>query len=138
MYTYRHIYLIPDISIQCLVKKFECSGCLHNLLKSWRTRKQNKELKEKTKEKLEATLTVFSCHLATQLLVSHSTIYYVMRKVVYPYKIYVLRELKSLDCGKRVHFVAGFFIMFTVIMMFLDTMFFSNEAWFHLSGYMNL
>ncbi len=53
------------------MEKFENKGSVYDLTKSGRTRKQIKELKEEIEENLVYMPTVF----ATQLLVSHSTVY---------------------------------------------------------------
>ncbi len=101
-------------------------------------KKTIEELKEEVKEKLKAMPIASSCHLSTQLLASHSTMNCVMRKVVYPYKIQVLQELKPLDYGKYVNFCYWLLHYVYHHHYVLDTTFFSGKVWFHLSGRVNM
>ncbi len=89
------------------------------------------------KKKLETMPIVSSRRLATQLPASHSTMYHVMQKIAYPYKIRVLQELKPLDFGKCANFCCQLSHYVRCRLDVLDTMFFLDEAWFHLSNYVN-
>jgi hypothetical protein len=57
---------------------------------------------------------------------------------LFPYKVRVVQELKLPDHEKRIHYCEWFtnFIQ-TKTVDNLDVTFFTDEAWFHLSGYVN-
>ncbi len=76
--------VIPDSSIQRLVKKFEETGTVHDLPGCGRRTKQTEEMKDAVKTILEATPTISSRRLATQLPTSHTTTYRMMRQIAYP------------------------------------------------------
>ncbi len=52
--------VIPDSSIQRLVKKFEETGTVHDLLGLGQRTKQREEMKDAIKTRLEATPTISS------------------------------------------------------------------------------
>ncbi|KAG8241601.1 hypothetical protein J6590_083458 [Homalodisca vitripennis] len=52
----------------------------------------------------------------------------------YPYRMQVFRELKDAGNVKRVHYCQWFIEDNTEI---LDQVLFTDEAWFHLQGYVN-
>jgi len=58
---------------------------------------------------------------------------------IFPYKVTVMQELKPADCEKRICYRERFtnFIQ-TKTVDILDVTFFTDEAWFHLLGYVNI
>jgi hypothetical protein len=54
----------------------------------------------------------------------------------FPYRVRVVHELKPADYGKRENF-CKWFLNFIENDEILDITFFTDEAWFHLSGYIN-
>ncbi len=129
--------LIPDSSIQSRVKKFEETGTVRDLLGHGQRMKQTEEIKDALKTRLEAAPTISSRWLATQLLTFHTTTYCMMQQIAYPYKIQVVHELKLADPGKCIAFCNWLLRYVSRSHSVLDTVFFSDEAWFHLSGYVN-
>ena len=57
---------------------------------------------------------------------------------IFPYKVTAVQELKPADCEKRICYCERFtnFIQ-TKTVDILDVTFFADEAWFHLSAYVN-
>jgi hypothetical protein len=57
---------------------------------------------------------------------------------LFPYKVIAVQELKPADHEKRIRYCEWFtnFIQ-TKTVDILDVTFFTDEAWFHLSGYFN-
>ncbi len=94
-------------------------------------------MKDAVKTRLKATPTISSCRLVTQLLTSHTTSYRMMRQIVYPYRTQVVHELKPANGGKCIAFCNWLLRYISRSHSVLDTVFFSDEAWFHLSGYVN-
>lgn len=56
---------------------------------------------------------------------------------LYPYRISMLHELTPPDYPRRVEFCQWFRNQFGENVGNMETIFFSDEAWFHLSGYVN-
>jgi hypothetical protein len=56
----------------------------------------------------------------------------------FPYKVTAVQELKPADHEKRIRYCKWFtnFIQMKTVDI-LDVTFFTDEAWFHLSGYVN-
>ncbi len=60
-----------------------------------------------------------------------------MWQIAYPYKIQFVHELKPADPGKYIAICNWLLRYVSRSHSVLDTVFFSDEAWFHLSGYVN-
>ncbi len=73
--------VIPDSSIQRLVKKFKETGTVRDLPGCGRKTKQIEEMKDAVKTRLEAKPIISSRWLATQLSTSHTTTYRMMRRI---------------------------------------------------------
>jgi hypothetical protein len=74
---------------------------------------------------------------ASQLSISQSSCYTAAKILkMYPYRIQVVQELKESDPDKRKEY-CEWFLDFIKEEGVLDLTFFSDEAWFHLSGYIN-
>ncbi len=80
---------------------------------------------------------ISSRRLATQLPTSHTTTYRMMWQIAYAYKIQIVRELKPANPGKHIAFCNWLLWYVSRSHSALDTVFFSDEVWFHLLGYVN-
>ncbi len=129
--------VIPNSSIQHLVKKFEEMGMVCDLPGGGQRTTQTEEMKDVVKKRLEATTTISSGRLAMQLPTSHTTTYRMMWQRAYPYKIQVVHELKPADPGKCIAFCNWLLRYVSRSHSVSDTGFLLDEAWFHLSGYVN-
>ncbi len=93
---------------------------------------------------LETVATAFintpslSIRRAQQLDVLYSSLQRVTHILkLIPYKVSVIHELKPGDPAERVNFCHWFQKFIARQIDVLDTTFFSDEAWFYLSGYVN-
>lgn len=77
--------------------------------------------------------------LAAQTAVSKTTCHKALKKKLHmhPYKMTVVQELHPVDFEKRVEFCTWFNENLANNNEILNLTFFSDEAWFHLSGYVN-
>ncbi len=60
---------------------------------------------------------------------------HILHSIAYPYKISIQHVLKPPDSPKRAEF-CRWVCRYTHLVV--DAFFFSNEAWFHLDGYINM
>lgn len=124
-------------AIRKLVDKFRTTGSVinqkHNRRPSRITENTVEEIRQRMlhspnksirRLSLETGLSVGSCHKIVRNGIH-----------MYPYRISVLHELIPTDHAKRIRYCQWF--KANVDNNMLDTMFFTDEAWLHLSGYIN-
>lgn len=77
--------------------------------------------------------------VSQQVSVPYTNVHRITRKTLglFPYKIQVHQSLKEIDYESRSVFCTWLIATTDDDPTFLDTCFFSDEAWFHLSGYIN-
>ncbi len=93
------------------------------------------EKKEKVRKHTRALSHASSRQLSHCVGLSHASTYWEMCSFGYLYKISILQELKLPD-GQHVA-VGQWLLCFNLTPKVLEQVFFSDEAWFHLSGYIN-
>jgi hypothetical protein len=76
---------------------------------------------------------------SAQTDISLGSAHTVVRKVLklYPYRMQVFHELIPGDYAKRVNYCRWFKNLIRGNIVVLHQVFFTDEAWFHLSGYVN-
>ncbi len=133
----------PDVSppgnkaILHIVKKFENHHTVSDLRRSGRTSVRTEESKEKIRNVVTATPSLSSRRVAQQVGLSHTSTYREMRSFAYPYKICVQQELKEADSPRRIEFCNWLLHYVRNTRTVLDYVYFSDEAWFHLDGFVN-
>lgn len=77
--------------------------------------------------------------LASQVDVSYKTAYRAVREhlQLFPYKVCAVHQLLPADHQQRIHFCEWLSEVLEHDATFLETCYFSDEAWFHLNGYVN-
>jgi hypothetical protein len=133
--------LIPDNStITRLVRKFRETGSVVDI------KVKHREATVLTDEKITEIYSdvmenpqISTRRLAQQVSVSHTTAYKAMRQQLglHPYKVSVVHQLLPGDSETRLHFCEWLGDVVENDPHFMDTCFFTDEAWFHLSGYVN-
>lgn len=129
--------VINDKAIQRIVNKLEISYTLLDLPGKGRKSTITLEKQEEVHTQMTQNPTTSSRRLAKQVGLSHTTTYRLMRNNMYPYRISVKHELKPADYANRRAFCRWFLNFTHRSRTVLDLCFFSDEAWFHLSGYVN-
>jgi hypothetical protein len=96
------------------------------------------EIVEDLRERVEETPQISVARLSQQSGVPRSTCHKIIknRLQLHPYKISVIQELQPADYQSRVEY-CNWFQNHLNNDHLLDVSFFSDEAWFHLSGYVN-
>lgn len=130
---------VPNKSTICrLIQRFRDTG---NVMDRKRNRsatvlKEDKllEIQEVLKHSPETSLS----KLHQQCNVSLSSAYVATKKLkMRSYKWQTVQELKTPDRGARIHFCRWFRSFIQLGLHVLGTLFFSDEAWFHLDGNVN-
>lgn len=124
---------VYDMQIKRIIDKFEKEHTVADRAKSGRPRARTPAFRETVAANLVAVPTVSSRRLAHSLQATHTTTYRTMRDLAFPYKLTVCQELKPVDAPQRVTFVNWLLNFCHNRHSVFDTMFFSDEAWFHLS-----
>lgn len=130
----------PNSTIMRLVHKFRASGSVANQPKKRSSTVLTGPKLNEIREKIEATPSTSTRRLAQQVHVSQTTVSRGLKRLhKYPYRVSMVQELKPPDYPRRVAFCDWFLrlIQGGRKMEVLDNFFFSDEAWFHLSGYVN-
>ena len=102
-----------------------------------RPRKRTPEVIENVRQIVEHTPKISTRHLGQQVNLSHFTCNQILRKDLglYPYRLTSVQQLLPTDYPTREEFSRWF--LATMTDDILNRTFFSDEAWFHLSGYVN-
>ncbi len=124
------------MQIKWIVDHFEQYNQISDFQKTRRQRVCTPELVEEVRERLSTTPTVSSRQLAQSIGVSHSLTYITMRSIAYLYKFSVCHKLKPGDGARRTKFCRRI-LDFASNENVFNKFYFSSEAWFHLSGYIN-
>ncbi len=128
----------PKSSIKRLVDKFERTSLVHDAKGRGQKNVVTSLKCAELKERVEATPIMSSQRLASQVRLTHTTTYRTSCALtLHPYHMQVLQDLKPSDGDKRIHFCNWLQWFVHDSQHVLDTTFFSDEAWFHLSGYIN-
>lgn len=125
-------------NIRRLVERFNNTGSVAPGKSPGRPTVANEEVVEDVRARLEQSPNKSLRKLCNQTGLSYGTCHGIVKKKLhfYPYKITVLQELHQPDFQKRVDYCNWFNGNLRDNNM-LDKTFFSDEAWFHLSGYVN-
>jgi hypothetical protein len=123
-----------------MVDKFRLTGSVSNL------KRQPREPTVLTEDTLFSIFSevivnpqVSSRRLSRQLGICHSSLYRGMRHhlQLHPYKITRVHQLLPADYLARIHFCEWFSEVVAHDTEFVERCIFTDEAWFHLSGYVN-
>jgi len=124
-------------SIWALLKKLETKGTLLNEHMGGRP-KMSEETSQNVKDQLLASPKKSLRQLSQESGLSRSTCQHAAKKAkLHAYCISVVDELKQPDQVKRVAYCRWFQTLLKVNPGILDYTWFSDKAWFHLSGYVN-
>lgn len=125
--------------VRNLISKFRETGSVLDAARSGRP-SVDEETVEDVKERITNSPHKSVRRLALQADIPKSTAHDILKKKLslYPYKVTVLHQLQEADSEARVHFCRWFqeFVSDNGEDI-LDLTFFTDEAWFHLSGYVN-
>ena len=127
-------------TVRDLISKFRETGSVIDASRSGRPSKATKEKLEDISDRLLRSPSKSLRKLSQQSGLSLGLTHKVVRKELklYPYKVRAVQELKDTDFRKRMEYCEWFnnFIAANGEDI-LDVTFFTDEAWFHLSGYIN-
>ena len=125
-------------SIQDLVRKWRTTGSIKNATRNRRPSVRTPQLTARINEMITRSPGKSTTKLAQQVHASPRTCTRVLKSLKFkPYRVTAVQELKEPDKEKRVTFCH--WLLNTVTDGYMDPMMFimSDEAWFHLSGYVN-
>ncbi|WP_370716200.1 hypothetical protein [Sphingomonas sp. IW22] len=132
--------MVPNKStIQRLVNKFRLTGSVLDAPRSGRPNIQSESLIQKMASSVIVNRSISVRRLSSETEVCPETCRKVLKKKLKmrPYKKSSLYEIKESDYRKRVTFCEWIILKHTENPKLLDNLYFSDEAWFHLSGYVN-
>ncbi len=95
------------------------------------------EKQDKIVQLIEAMPTTSSHCLASQVQVPHTSTYCAIQETKFLYRIHVFQELKPPDACKRLHFRHWLYNFIHNRRNIHNYIFFSDDVWFHLSGFIN-
>ena len=131
---------LPDRHcVVALMKKFKQTGSVQDRPRSGRPSVINNEALQNVTNKLDRSRHKLLRRLLQEVGMSLTSTYRAVKKQkFFPFKVSVIHELKTQDTEKRVIFCRWYqqFIDMNGENILNDT-FFTDEAWFHLSGYTN-
>lgn len=127
-----------DSTIKRLVDKFRESGSVHDRKRSGRP-SFNEEDVAAVQGALINSPTKSLRKVSQQIDIPYASVHKITRKILqlFPYKTSVMHALKDHDYSQRMLFCDWLITVTEEDSTFLTTCFWSDEAWFHLSGYMN-
>lgn len=127
-------------TVRDLIAKFRSTGSVADAPRSGRPSVLSDDKILDISDKMAISPNKSLRRLALESEVSYGTAHTAVKKKLklFPYKVTAMQELKPTDPGKRLEYCEWFnnFIQQNGIDV-LDETFFTDEAWFHLSGYMN-
>jgi hypothetical protein len=126
-------------TVRNLINKFRDTGSVHDAYRSGRP-SGGEETSLKIQDSILMSPRKSVRKLAQQVHVSTSTVYRILKtKLKYhPYKLSVVPQMKEIDHHSRVNYCTWFQnFLANEGEQILDVTFFTDEAWFHLSGYVN-
>ncbi len=127
---------ISKMQIKRTVDCFEQHDQILDLQRAGRLCVHTPELVEEVRGGWSTTPNILSRRLTQSIGVSHSSTYRMIRSIAYPYKFSVCHELKPGDGARRIEFCCRILDFASKENVF-NKFYFSNEAWFHLSGFIN-
>ncbi len=127
----------PRKAILDLVHEFEQHRTINDLPHSRRRSVHMQEKHNKICTVMEEKLPTSSRRVAQQVGISHTSTYHTMRSITYPHRTHAQRELKEIDGPRRVKFRSWLFCYTRGLCTILDYIYFSDEAWFTLDGFIN-
>ncbi len=125
------------MQIKWIIDRFENECSISDRPNSGQQCICTEQLKGTVEEKLSATPTTPSRRLAQNIRVSHTKTYRVMHSITYPYKFTVCQELKPTDVPRCLAFCKWLLCFAQRGQTKFNLFYFSDEAWFHVSGYIN-
>ena len=122
-----------------VVRKFKETGSVKNREKNRTKSVLNEDCIQEIRDKIIDDPHTSIRKLSSQMNISYGSTRNALRKTLqyHPYKINVIQELKPADYPKRLNYSNWFLSFFERYKEILDLVFFSDEAYFHLSGYVN-
>ncbi len=127
---------IPNTAIKRLIDKFEKTSSEQEA-PELRKEVVTSEQWCKIIQLIEATPTISSHCLASQVQVLCTWTYGAIWETKFSYHIRIFQELKLPDAGKRLHFYHWLRNFIHNHYSILNYISFCDEAWFHLNGYIN-
>jgi len=126
-------------TIHRLVYKFRKTGSIVNISKPHKPSILTEELITVIQNEVMENPRISIRRLAQQVGVSYNIAYRTVRQhlQLVPYKISLVHQLLPADHAARLHFSNWLVNVMDNDETFLNKTFFSDEAWFHLSGYIN-
>lgn len=127
-------------SVHCLIEKFRETGSVLDAPRCGRPSIINADKLSRISASVTRSPSKSLRKLAQEENVALATVHKVVKKTfkLFPYKVTAVQQLQLLDSEKRLRYCEWFqdFIERKTIDI-LDVTFFTDEAWFHLSGYIN-
>ena len=122
--------------IQKLITKLETTGTL--ITQHAGGRKMNVDVVDEVKERLLSSPSKSLRQLSQGMNVPYSACQRADKKAkIHPYRVTCVQELQPTDNAKRMQFFVWFQNFINQNPGILDLTWFTDEAWFHLSGYIN-
>ncbi|KDR23996.1 hypothetical protein L798_07935 [Zootermopsis nevadensis] len=130
---------VPHKSTICRIAyRFRETGSVSDKKRSGRPSSLSDENLNDVKQYSEWSPRKSLTRLAQQTGLSYGTTQRCTRRLkLVPYRIHTMHELKEPDKGKRLQYCEWFRELVRDGVGILDNIFFTDEAWFHLSGYVN-
>lgn len=124
--------------IQNLVRKWRETGSVENVKKRRRSLARTPEVVSNIQQRITRSPKKSIRRLAQQAGVSRTTCHRVLKSLkMRPYRVTCVQELKQPDKAKRIHYCRWLLSMIEEELLDPLLYFMSDEAWFHLSGYVN-
>lgn len=127
-------------AVRTLIEKFQATGSVEDAERSGRPRKLNEQKLLDISDSMAQSPRKSMRKLAQQHDIGLATAHKAVRKELnlFPYKVMCVQELKPSDHDRRLNYCQWFkrFIDQNSFEI-LDVMFYTDEAWFHLGGYVN-
>ena len=122
-------------AVRDLINKFRETGSVQDAPRSGRPGLLTDEKLDEIAEKMDHSPKKSIRQLSRESEIGVATAHKAVRTelCLYPYKVRAVQELKDTDHAKRLHYCH----CFLESNLDLDHTFYSDEAWFHLSGYVN-
>lgn len=133
-HSYDDVYQV----VRKTVVLFREKGSVERKTGSGRPKKRTAEVLDNAREIIEATPSTSIRRLGQQLNLSFGTTQLILKKdlQMYPYKLQVYHKILPRDFQPRINY-CNWFVDNLNNDEVLDITFFSDEAWFHLDGYVN-
>lgn len=130
---------VPNKStISRIVARFRKTGSVNDCLRSGRPSVLSDDSLENIRASLLRSPRKSIRKLCQQTGMSYGSVRRATKKLkLRPYRIHVVHELQEPDRGKRLQYCQWFLRFIHNSVQVLDYVFYSDEAWFHLSGYVN-